>query len=183
MLFKMEVMALATQQVSLTGWYRIDDFPLSEKRLGPDMVNYHLGVEDWRGRAKPALAALAFFNRLFGRPVRVLAEKTITPERSQSVVNEFQSKDGKTIVSGWLRSSLPDEVALKSGMLEDRRIEAVAIELPCAGARLIAFYDAEGHRIKRAARIEHGWLRNFRLRGDSAFIAVLACSAAHPAHR
>jgi hypothetical protein len=68
-------------------------------------------------------------------------------------------------------------------MLEDRRIEAVAIKLPCAGARLIAFYDAEGHRIKRAARIEHGWLRNFRLRGDSAFIAVLACSAAHPAHR
>jgi Glycosyl hydrolases family 39 len=46
MLFKMEVMALGSDQVSLTGWYRIDDFPLNEKRLGADLVNYHLGLED-----------------------------------------------------------------------------------------------------------------------------------------
>jgi hypothetical protein len=32
MLFTMEVMALASPQVSLTGWYRVDDFSLSERR-------------------------------------------------------------------------------------------------------------------------------------------------------
>src|SRR6185437_17116559 len=72
MLFKMEVMALATEQISLAGWYRIDDFPRSEKRLGPDLVNYDLGVVDVHGQPKPALFALRFFNRLFNQPSRLL---------------------------------------------------------------------------------------------------------------
>jgi Glycosyl hydrolases family 39 len=182
MLFKMEVMALATRQISLTGWYRIDDFPLSEKRLGPDLVNYHLGVEDWRGRAKPALSALAFFNRLLGVPARVLDEKTLRPEKSQSVVNMFRTREGKIIVIGWLRGSLPDEVPIKNGMLQDERAEIVATALPCSQPRLVAFYDAEGHRIKRAARLERGWLRNIRLRGDSVFVAELGCGQRVHAH-
>ena len=183
MLFKMEVMALATQEVSLSGWYRIDDFPLTEKRLGPDLVNYHLGVEDWQGRAKPALSALALFNRLFGVSMRVVDEKIVRPEKSQAIVNIFQTKRGETIVVGWLRGSLPDEVPVKTGTLQDQRAEIVATALPCSHPRLVAFYDAEGNRVRRAVRLEHGWLRHIRLRGDSVFIAELACGAPVRSHR
>lgn len=175
MLFKMEVMALASGQVSLTGWYRIDDFARSETQLGGDLVNYHLGLEDSRGRLKPALPALAFFNRLFGVATRVLQEKIVRIENSQSVVNVFQTEQGKTIVIGWLRSPRPGEAQAATGMLQDERRETVSTELPCAGARLLAFYDVEGRRAQGKARIQEGWLRNIKLRGDSVFIAELGC--------
>lgn len=62
-LLKAEIMALASGAVALTGWYRIDDFPLSEKRLGGDEVNYHLGLIDTDGHRKPTLAALKSFKQ------------------------------------------------------------------------------------------------------------------------
>lgn len=177
MLFKMEVMALASQQISLTGWYRIDDFPLSEKRLGPDLVNYHLGVVDWRGRAKPALFALRFFNRLFDQPTRLLHLPITRAENSQAIVNVFQTKDRRVIVVGWLRSPLSDEVPEKTGMLIDHRAETVSARLPCSGARLAGSYDVEGTIVKSAAQAGRGILRNMRLSGSRVFIAELQCHA------
>jgi polysaccharide biosynthesis protein PslG len=180
MLFKMEVMALASQQISLTGWYRIDDFPLSEKRLGPDLVNYHLGVVDARGRAKPALLALRFFNRLFAQPSRLLKVAITRRESSQSIVNVFQTKDGRVIVVGWLRSSVIQEVPQKTGMLLDHRAETVSLQLPCSGARLARAYDAEGAIVATSAQVRYGMLRNMRLSGSRVFIAELRCQPRSP---
>ena len=175
MLFKMEVMALATQQISLAGWYRIDDFPRSEKRLGPDLVNYHLGVVDVRGQAKPALIALRFFNRIFNQPSRLMQVHVVRREKSQAVVDVFQRRDKHVIVVGWLRSSTGDEVADQSGMAGDRRAEVVSAELPCSGARVDGFYDAEGVKIPTGARVELGMLRDIHLSGSKVFVAELSC--------
>jgi len=192
MLFKMEVMALASRQVSLTGVYRIDDFPRSETRLGGDLVNYHLGLLDVQGHPKPALLALGFFNRLFGQPVRVLSAKIMkttpaisengkdpSPRQSQSVLNVFQTKQGKIIVVGWMRGPQPSEVPAQTGMLEDERVETLSAELPCAGARVTGFYDAEGNPVKQRAHAEQGWLKNIRLFGGRLFLAELGCAGAH----
>lgn len=177
MLFKMEVMALATQQISLTGWYRIDDFPATEKRLGPDLVNYHLGVVDSTGRAKPALFALNFFNRLFSAPSRLITTRITRPENSQSVVNVFQTRSGRVVVVGWLRSSLSDEVPQKTGTLVDRRTETVSVQLPCSAARPAGAYNAVGTSVKTSAHIHAGTLEGIRLSGGRVFVAELSCPA------
>jgi Glycosyl hydrolases family 39 len=175
MLFKMEVLALATRQISLAGWYRIDDFPRSEKRLGPDLVNYHLGVVDVRGQAKPALFALRFFNRLFDQPSRLLHLQVTRRQKSQAVLDVFQRKDRHVIVVGWLRSSSGDEVSDRSGMAVDRRAEVVSAELPCAGARVSGFYDAEGAKVTRSAWVGRGMLKDIHLSGSKVFVAELSC--------
>ena len=175
MLFKFEVMALASQGVSLTGWYRIDDFPRSEKRLGRDLVNYHLGVVDDRQRPKPAFFALRSFNRLFGRPTRRVTLNVARGPKSQSVVEALQRKDGSFVVVGWLRSSLPQELAINTGNLPDRRSENVSIQAPCAAARTVGFYDALGRRLKLAARMRAGRMENITLHGDRVLVAELSC--------
>ncbi len=177
MLFKFEVMALASQRVSLTGWYRIDDFSLDEKRLGTDLVNYHLGLLDTRGRPKPDFAALQFFHRLFGRPARLAKAEVHRPGNSQSVVSVFQTADGKFIVVGWLRSSLPSEISDTSGMLEDRRSETVSVELPCTHPVLSGYFDPEGRRVRQPAKVGKGSLEGIKLGGRQVFIAELACPA------
>ena len=165
MLFKFEVMALASECVSLTGWYRIDDFPASETRLGSDFVNTQ--------RPKPALLAFQWFNRLFARPTRLVRTRVARPPQSQSVVDVFQSNGGVIIV-GWLRSSLSSEVADKFGMLEDRRSETVSVELPCAQSKLEGWFNAEGRRVRRQARIVNHWLDEIRQRDGQVVIAELA---------
>lgn len=175
MLFKMETMALASETISLAGWYRIDDFPSTEKRLGPDLVNYHLGVVDWRGRPKPALFALGFFDRLFREPSRPLHLRIIRKPTSESVVNIFQRQDGRVIIVGWLRSSTGDELADGTGLLRDRRSEVVSVQLPCVRAQLNAAYDAEGTRVATPARVKDGYLSGIRLSGKRVFIAELGC--------
>ncbi len=178
MLFKMEVMALATQQISLTGWYRIDDFPHTETRLGPDLVNYHLGVVDWHGRAKPALFALSFFNRMFSQPTRLLNLPVSRPRNSKAVIEVFRRRDQHVIVVAWLRSSKSDEVPQGTGVLADLRSERVSVQIPCRHARLDAVYDAQGTRLTAPARIRNGALAGLQLRGNRVFVAELSCVAA-----
>lgn len=179
MLFKMETMALASEKISLAGWYRVDDFRSPEKRLGPDFVNYHLGVVDWRGRPKPALLALRFFNRLFNEPSRSLHLHITSKPESQSVVKIFQRHDGRVIIVGWLRSSTGGEVADRTGLLRDRRSEVVSVQLPCGRAHLEGAYDAEGTRVATASRVQGGYFSGIRLSGKRVFIAELACRAQH----
>ena len=176
MLFKFEVMALASPQVSLTGWYRTDDFPAAEKRLGSDLVNFHLGLTDPAGRPKPAFLALQFFNRLFARPSRRVPARASRPFESQSVLNVFEM-DGRVIVVAWLRSSLPSEVADQSGMLTDRRSEALSVDLPCSQPAVTGYFDPEGRRVRERARIVNHSLEGISLHDGKVFIAVVACRA------
>jgi hypothetical protein len=170
MLFKLHVLTLANPGVSLSGWYRIDDFPHADTRIGTDLVNHHLGVVDVRGRPKPAFRAMRFFNRLFHDPVASADFPVDRPAASQSVVKVFRVGAARAVVVAWLRSSHPEEVPDKSGMLEDPRAETVSIHPPCRPRRLRG-YDAQGRRVPAPS------LENVRLTGDRVFIAEIECAA------
>lgn len=187
MLFKFDAMALASQKVSLAGWYRIDDFPNSEKRSGPDLVNNHLGLIDDRGKPKPDLLALAFFNRLLGGPERVIHARSSAPPQSQSVVEVFEKPLGRAatdgnqaevIVVGWLRSSRENEISQRTGVLHDARAENIAVTLPCSMAKHLSTFSVEGSPVRSPARISGTSLVNIPLRGDRVFIATATCSIA-----
>lgn len=184
MLFKFETMALA-EKIPLTDWHRIDDFRETDKRLGPDFVNDHLGLVDASGKPKPDLFALAFFNRLLGKPVEVMHAQLSAPSHSQSVVEMFesgpavdsQSSIATLVIVGWLRSSQESEVAAKTGTVHDLRAETVSVRLPCAPAKLDGVYDVEGRRVASPARISGRTVSGIPLRGDDVLIAQLTCAA------
>jgi hypothetical protein len=202
MLFKFETMALASQDVALTGWYRIDDFPSSDTRSGPDQVNNHLGLMDANGRPKPDFAALAFFNRLLRGPVRVIDPHVDAPPHSQAVVEAFEkplaegvfrsgavccalssdehvNRRAKLIVVAWLRSSQEKEVAKRTGTLHDARSETISVALPCSAVRDLATFSAEGFPFFSSAKISGGLLSNVSLHGGQMFIATATCSFAN----
>jgi hypothetical protein len=173
-LFKAFAQALASERVSLAGWYRIDDFPESETRLGVDRVHHHLGLVDAAGRPKPALGALRFFNRLLGGPSRVHPAPSTARAPAQAVVRVFERQDGEVVVVGWLRSSEAHEVASRSGLLEDPRRETHAVGLPCQAAG-VRFYDAQGRPVTGSARVVGRQLEGMTLDGEHVFVARMRC--------
>ncbi len=176
-LFKGYVMALASGDVSLMSWYRIDDFPASETRLGPDGVHYHLGLVDTRGRPKPAFFALKFFNRLFDQPTRTQHDgwRSSAGAGSEAVVNVIEKKDGELVVAAWLRDARDGQVADQSGMAEDRRRETVAVQLPCVTVEHARYFDAEGRAAKEPAKFASGWMQAIPLSDGQVFVAEFAC--------
>ncbi len=198
MLFKFEAMALASQDVSLAGWYRIDDFAPTDTRSGPDQVNDHLGLVDSSGHPKPDFAALAFFSHLFSGPVRVLHPGITTPPNSEAVVEAFEKRGARSIPRGtaccvpagvvgrgvqivvvaWLRSSREGEVSQRTGEVHDARSETIAVTLPCRTAHDLATFNAEGGAAESSARLAGRELTNIDLSGGQLFIARASCSAA-----
>lgn len=171
-LFKSFTMTLASGDVSLAGWYRIDDFRESDPRMPQDKVHHHLGITDVNGRPKPPFYALRFFNSLFSKPARTIDVST-NPE-SQAVIRLFERKDNHVIVTGWLRSSEYREVSAHSGMLTDARRERVDVPLPCTAAKVTAF-SALGTPL-RTSFPHRKTLANVQLRGDRVFVADVACA-------
>ncbi len=172
-LFKAETMALASQQVSLTGWYRIDDFPASETRLGDDYVNYHLGLFDAQAHAKPAYMALKFFRELFDQPVKMVAAEA--PD-SQAIVDIFQKQNGRVVIVGWLRSTDPHEIADRSGMARDTRRETRSVAVPCHGVSKLRTADEQGRNTRAAVRFNAGHLSGIPLTGEHIFVAEMNCT-------
>lgn len=172
-------MALASGDVSLMSWYRIDDFPPSEARLGPDGVHHHLGLVDTRGRPKPVFFALKFFNRLFDQPTRAQHERwrSTAGAVSQAVVNVIEKKNGELVLAAWLRDAHEGEVADRSGMAEDRRRETVSVQLPCARVEQLRFFDAEGSATKETASFADGSMQGIELSGEKVFVAEFGCRA------
>ncbi len=70
-LWKHHVLAAASEDLSLTTWYRLHDLPAAEGVIGDDN-NKHLGLLDTDGRPKPAFFAFRHYNRLFDHPFRRL---------------------------------------------------------------------------------------------------------------
>ena len=175
-LLKAELMALAVPQVSLTMWYRIDDFSPSKDHFSDDEVNYHLGLVDAEGRLKPDFYALKFFDTLFNKPAMPLHETIDGAPGSQAVLAVFRTIDRKIIVAGWLRSSKPSEVSNRSGELHDAREETLAVQLPCKDISEGRSFDPEGHPQKMLVEFQQGWLRQIHLRGDRLFLAQFTCA-------
>jgi hypothetical protein len=175
-LFKMFTLALASEKLSLAGWYRVDDFSRVEKRLPNDQVHFHLGVLDARHQPKPNLSALRFFNQLFGAPTRRIEVSARSVQaNSQAVVQEIETKNGSLVVTGWLRSSEYDEVAAHTGTLRDTRRETISIPLPCRRTSKLQFYSATGKPRRDRARVARGVLSGIQLKGESVFIVRLRC--------
>ena len=171
-LFKTEVMCLASQRISLTAWYRIDDFSPAQTPFSDDEVNYHLGLVDASGKPKPAFYALKFFNQLFDQPVRKLDWKSTRP---WPVIHEFRRADGKIIIVGWVRSSMREEVQQKTGQLHDQRREQVSAPVPCKAIREFHTYDVEGQATLSRALFRSGVLQPIVLKGSDVFIGVVTC--------
>ncbi len=181
-LFKAEVLAEASPRVSLTVWYRIDDFAPATVLFCGDEINCHLGLVDVGGKPKPAFYALKFFNELFREPAVTvhLKTKTLTTEGmdehggTQSVVDGFRIGTGKTILVAWLRGSRPEEVTNRTGLLHDSRKESLAVEMPCRGKPEFTAYDVEGHAANPPG-IKDGWIEPILLTGNDVFVGVIRC--------
>jgi polysaccharide biosynthesis protein PslG len=175
-LFKAEVMALASGRVSLTGWYRIDDFDAKTTTFSDDEVNFHLGLLDWRGKPKPSFRSLRFFNHLFDQRLRtVLAPQLHSKSNSDAVMYALEKQDGHIVVVGWLRSLEPAEIAATDGSHPDGRIEIAAIQLPCAELSEVREFDAEGNSAAVDVTPVGGWLDGIQLTPDKVFIAEMRC--------
>jgi 5-hydroxyisourate hydrolase-like protein (transthyretin family) len=174
MLFKMFVMAAGTGELRMAGWYRIDDFMHTDNRMPADKVHYHLGVVDTRGKRKPAFFAFKFFNQLFSQPAKPIAVASRNARGSQTILNQFQTQDGRVIVAAWLRSSEHDEVKSRTGMAKDVRRETIKVVLPCRAVEATR-YSATGVPLGRN-KPNSNELRNVTLTGDRVFVAVATCA-------
>jgi hypothetical protein len=168
-LFRAHVLALASQRLSLTAWYRIDDLVATEVVIG-DENNRHLGIVDVQGNPKPALQALRLYAQLLGRPVRLADARVQVHAGAESVVHVFETESGELIVAAWLRSDRAS--ADPGGSAPDPREDAVALLLPIApGAELTAFDVETGQSVRSDAVLDGPLLTNVQLRGESIFVA------------
>jgi hypothetical protein len=176
-LLKSFFMTAATGDVSLAGWYRIDDFRENDPRMPSDKVHDHLGVDDVNGRLKPAFYAFKFFNSLMSQPFHPLdVEASVHAKpQSEAVVHLFVRQDGKVVIAAWLRSSEYNEVPNHTGTLTDARAEDVSVDLPCM-SKNVETYNALGKRLKRK-KAESRTLGGVRVTGSEVLTAVVTCQS------
>jgi len=177
-LFRAHVLALATQRLSLTTWYRIDDLPPAEGVIGDDN-NKHLGIVDEQGRPKPAFHALRLYEQLLARPVRLADARAQVYAGGQTIVHVFEARSGDVVVAAWLRSAVGG--GDPGGRADDPREDAVAVRLPVGpGAELTAFDVTTGDPVRTDAVLDGSLLSGIHLRGDSIFVARIAPKAVSP---
>jgi hypothetical protein len=144
-LFKTMTLLLASGDVSLIAWYRINDLPGAQEVIG-DVNNRHLGILDEHGTAKPALRALRFFHSLFGKGFRCIDDqvRVTRPIGSPAEIHAFETPDGKVIVIGWIKNYVPGTRGTNvSGQVFDSRSERVSILFPFfIGSEATVFNEA-----------------------------------------
>jgi hypothetical protein len=175
-------MTVASGELSLAGWYRIDDFRHSDKRMPADKVHSHLGLIGVDGRPKPVYYAMRFAIRLFKQPLRVIglrqrphSDSQATGTMSQAEIHMLQRRDSGVIVAAWLRSSQYDEVRRHTGFEVDTRRERVSIELPCTAATVTS-YNALGQKVSTTTP-RSTQLSNVLLTGGRVYIAEVTCES------
>lgn len=175
-LLKSFFMTAASGDVSLAGWYRIDDFPENDPRMPSDHIHDHLGITSVDGTPKPEFFAFRLFNSLISRPFRIADSTTMirTKTSSQAVVHTYLLKNGHVIVAGWLRSSEYDEVPAHTGILPDRRQESVSVHLPCRASQITS-YDAMGKHQTMTGKLATD-LNDIHLTGEHVYLAEVQCA-------
>ncbi len=152
-------LALAQPQVGLLAWYEMKDPRAGAPMIG-DENNRHLGVafSDWR--PKPALAALALVQRLFGHGFRRLdgALRARRQPGSRAEVHAFLTPDGDAVVVAWIPT-----VGARAADAAEHLSVALAGLTPRGPAH---GWDAEGR--PRPARLDDLDLRA----GDVAVVEV-----------
>jgi polysaccharide biosynthesis protein PslG len=165
-------------KVSLTAWYRVDDFDPKTTTFSDDHVNFHLGLLDKDQHPKPTFFALKHFNELFDQPTRPLVTRIVSNQvlKSDAVMNMFERQDGKLVVVGWLRSLNRREAPKADGNTPDNRREDVAVQLPCAAVSDVSITDTQGRSAAAFTTFHNGWFDGMRLRPDKIFVAEMNCS-------
>jgi polysaccharide biosynthesis protein PslG len=173
-LLRAHLLALSTQQLSLTTWYRIDDLPAGEQVIGDDN-NKHLGIVAPDGRLKPAFHALQLYERLFSEPLRLADARVQVRAGPDTVAHVFESSSGAFLVAAWLRSSTLSPGADPGGRSADARVETISLRLPIAsGANLEVFDPVTTQPIATGAVLDGPLLARVTLRGASLFLARIA---------
>ena len=171
-------MALGAGKASLLGWYRVDDFRHTDKRMPNDFVHYHLGLTDVNARRKPAFYAYRNFTHVFSAPVKTVASRVVSSARASSTAMHevFEDRTQRMVVVAWLRSLEPSEARQFTGMSRDPRRETLSISVPCTSIAKLQFVSATGKPLQHpAVHFERANLTGIRLTGDKVFIAQFRC--------
>jgi hypothetical protein len=164
-LWKSHVMALSSEILSLTAWFRARD-------------NGIYGLVDLDNQTTPSYLSFRLYQQLFNRPVRLATDRIRIEQKpnSQVVVEAFEKDNGDWIVTTWLRSSISHDVSDHTGLAEDTRRETVSITLPETSFKDWGFWNLEGSQSKAApqsAQLKGGRIENIVLHGGEAFVAEL----------
>jgi hypothetical protein len=139
------VLSLASGDLPVVAWYRINDLPATEEVIGDDN-NRHLGVRDADGAPKPALRAFEELAALFAQPYRPLTAVIRARGTSADTVcaQAFALRDGRTVIFAWLAH--PGSAAAGAEPRDDDRDAVAAIDLP--GGRSVVF-DLRGSKVEQ----------------------------------
>jgi hypothetical protein len=139
------VLTLASGDVPVVAWYRINDLPATEEVIGDDN-NRHLGLRDARGAPKPALRTFAEFAALFAQPFHPVTAVIRARGSADDAVRAqaFALRDGRTVVFAWLAH--PGSAPSDSVPRADERDAVAVVELP--GGRSVVF-DLRGSAVEQ----------------------------------
>jgi hypothetical protein len=143
-LFRVLALTLASGNISLVAWYRINDLPETQEVIG-DVNNRHLGILDEHGRAKPALRSLHFFQSLFPGGYRCLdgAVRVRKEIASPAEIHAFEKPDGTVVVTAWLKTYRPGHHGESSPQLDSREA-SIDVTLPFPVERTARSFDELG---------------------------------------
>lgn len=142
------VEALATTQLTVIAWYRINDLAAGQDVIGDDN-NRHLGLRDIHGAAKPALRTFAYLARLFNQPYAVLPASVAAEGNAREAVQvrAFRLRDNRRLVVAWL--AMPEEPAGRTPLPDDRDV-TIRITVPATSAHAVELRDAAGRSVNAA---------------------------------
>ena len=177
------VLALATGELSLVAWYRINDLPTTEAVIGDDN-NRHLGVRRADGAGKPALVTFTLLTRWFQQPYRVVKPVThgLPASASPVKVHAFALHDGRQIIAAWLGTPATpptdDEATNPAAVLPpDMRHASIHVSLPKTRVSAVNVIDAVGKPVSLERftwRNVHGMVElDLSLRGSELLFCEL----------
>ena len=171
MLLRQHFLALASERLSLTAWFRIRDLPAGDDVIG-DSNNRHFGLIDVAGAPKPAFAAMQLWNGLTSQPVRRVRMEQNLPPRSEAEVHVFERADGAVIVAGWLRPAAQPKRAAEQ-LRADTRRELIDIHLPRSEPMGITIHRAASPGSDVPPQVRNGTVSGVAVTGDEIFVAEL----------
>jgi hypothetical protein len=179
-LIRTMTLALASPHVALAAWYELKD-PVPAAEVIGDANNRHLGVAFADRRPKPALGALAFLGRAFGRGYRSLDP---LPRRRADhhplEAHGFLLGNGDALVVAWIPiQPAPPGPSPGDGTQIDARHDTIELRLPCrseAGAERLDVAGAPLGKVPSAPARGQLWLGPLDVRaGQVSLTRVVAC--------
>ena len=175
-LVRIFVLAMATRQLSLIAWYRINDLEPAQEVIGHDN-NRHLGIRRPPDQVKPAAQAFVELRRLFAQPFRILNVPVTIVERqgSEPEVRAFQLQDGRYVVAAWMGNGSTRGSSVAGQPIDDQRRAVVRVDLRVESEGM-ELMDGLGRRLDKSRVTEKPGNRDrqlhFELRGGELLLLV-----------